>query len=66
MIKKMCYIAILGLVSLGSHAANLEKLSKQKWIQITTNNFKVITDLDEKKLEPWLSTWKITIIFSAQ
>lgn len=32
-----------------SAAVNIEKLAKGKWLQLTTNDFDIITDLDEKK-----------------
>lgn len=32
-----------------SAAANIEKLAKGKWLQLTTSDFDIITDLNEKK-----------------
>lgn len=49
MIKKMWCILVISLLSLVSHAADLEKLSKGKWLKVTTENFDIITDLNEKK-----------------
>ena len=37
--------------SMLSSAANIEKLAKRKWIQLTTKDFQIITDLNEKKAQ---------------
>src|SRR5688572_30496216 len=44
-------VLLLGLlISVSaSAAANIEKLAKGNWLQLTTDDFDIITDLDEKK-----------------
>ncbi|WP_062060097.1 hypothetical protein [Cellvibrio sp. OA-2007] len=45
------FILLLLAVCLSStvFAANIEKLAKGKWLQLTSDNFQIITDLKEKK-----------------
>ncbi|MDF3012367.1 MAG: hypothetical protein K0Q78_571 [Cellvibrio sp.] len=44
-------VLLLGLLIsvAASAAANIEKLAKGNWLQLTTDDFDIITDLDEKK-----------------
>lgn len=48
--KFRCMLLLLAvLIPTTAFAANIEKLAKEKWLQLTTKDFHIITDLNEKK-----------------
>lgn len=49
MIRNMWFVMALSLAALASHAADFEKLSKENWLRVSTDNFDIITDMNEKK-----------------
>lgn len=48
---RLVFLLLVMSFSVFSYAANIEKLAKGKWLQLTTNDFQIITDLNEKKAQ---------------
>ena len=48
-LRSLVLLLALFLSTATSAAVNIEKLAKGNWLQLTTNDFDIITDLDEKK-----------------
>lgn len=47
--SRLMFLLLIISFPISASAANIEKLAKGKWLQLTTKDFQIITDLNEKK-----------------